>query len=260
MKIRHYYEAWRARYEPPASQVNTRTRSIQICCAELTQKTAKPYTEEEEDVTYSLVARDGDGTFGVATASKSLAVGATVPAVAAEVGALVTQAHTNTTFTTLGIEQLRSGLDAGQTVERLLSADPGRARRQLAILGRTGEAATWTGPDCTDVAGHLLGPDCVAVGNCLTGTTVLSALVDTFTAATGTLARRLLTALASGEEAGGDHRGRQSAALRVVGPTDDGRLRSPARVDLRVDDHSDPVGELGRLLALHDAFVSAAPR
>lgn len=209
-------------------------------------------------MTYSLVARDGDGTFGVVTASRSLAVGATVPAVATGAGALVTQAHTNTSFAGRGIELLRAGCDAAQTLERLLGSDPGRSRRQLAVLGPAGDAAAWTGPDCTAVAGHLLGPGCVAAGNCLGGTSVLHALRDTFTGSAGPLPSRLLAALADGEKAGGDRRGRQSAALRVVGPCEDGNLRSAARVDLRVDDHSDPVGELRRLLDLHHAFVGAA--
>ncbi len=209
-------------------------------------------------MTFSLVVRDDDGSFGVVTASKSLAVGASVPAVAMDAGALVTQAHTNTTFAERGITELRAGSDAAGTVERLISSDPGRSRRQLAVLGPKGEAAAWTGPDCTDAAGHLLGPGCVAAGNCLSGTSVLSALRDTFLASAGALPHRLLAALASGEEAGGDRRGRQSAALRVIGPGDDGMLRSTARVDLRVDDHADPVGELRRLLALHDAFTGAA--
>ncbi|SCK26058.1 DUF1028 domain-containing protein [Streptomyces sp. WMMB 322] len=209
-------------------------------------------------MTYSLVVRDGEGNFGVVTASKSLAVGATVPALAADTGALVTQAHTNTTFAKRGIEELRAGCDAAQTVDRLIRSDPGRSRRQLAVLASTGEAAVWTGSGCTSAAGHLLGPGCVAVGNCLSGTSVLSALRDTFLASTGTLPDRLIAALAEGEKAGGDHRGKQSAALRVVGPADDGRLRSTACVDLRVDDHLDPVGELRRLLELHHAFVGPA--
>lgn len=208
-------------------------------------------------MTYSLVVRDDDGNFGVVTASKSLAVGASVPAAAADAGALVTQAYTNTTFAERGITQLRAGFEAAQTVEQLIASDPGRALRQLAVLGATGDAAAWTGPDCTGAAGHLLGPGCVAAGNCLTGLSVLHALRDTFLASPGTLPQRLLAALAQGEEAGGDRRGRQSAALRVVGPGDDGSLRSTARVDLRVDDHDDPVGELSRLLALHDAFTGA---
>ena len=209
-------------------------------------------------MTYSLVVRDEDGNFGVVTASKSLAVGASVPAAAADAGALVTQAHTNRTFAERGITQLRAGIDAAQTVERLISSDPGRSLRQLAVLGSTGDAAAWTGPDCTDAAGHLLGPGCVAAGNCLSSTSVLGTLLDTFLATDGALPHRLITALAGGEEAGGDSRGRQSAALRVVGPADDGSLRSTARVDLRVDDHTDPVGELRRLLALHDVFTGAA--
>lgn len=204
----------------------------------------------EEAVTYSLVARDEDGTFGVVTASKSLAVGASVPAVAPAIGALVTQAHTNTMFAARGIDLLRQGCGAAQIVDQLVRSDPDRARRQLAILGSAGDAAAWSGPDCTEPAGHVLGPGCVAIGNCLGAPSVLDALRDTFIHSVGSLAHRLMLALAAGQDAGGDRRGRQSAALRVLAPDDDGRLRNAGRVDLRVDDHADPVGELRRLLDL----------
>ncbi|RAJ67194.1 putative Ntn-hydrolase superfamily protein [Streptomyces sp. Amel2xB2] len=207
-------------------------------------------------MTYSLVVRDDDGTFGVITASKSLAVGASVPAAAADAGALVTQAHTNTAFADGGIAHLRAGHSAAETVERLISSDPGRSLRQLAVLDGKGDAAAWTGPDCTETAGHLLGTGYAAAGNCLDGTHVLTALRDTFLASAGTLPQRLIAALADGEKAGGDHRGRQSAALRIAGPADNGTLHNASRIDLRVDDHDDPVGELRRLLALHDALTA----
>ncbi|WP_168221266.1 DUF1028 domain-containing protein [Actinomadura sp. WMMA1423] len=211
-------------------------------------------------MTYSLVARDEDGTFGVVTASRSLAVGATVPAVAPGAGALVTQAYTNTTFAARGVDLLRRGLGAAEILDLLLRSDPEGSRRQVAVLGLDGEAAAWTGPDCTPPAGHLLGPGCVAAGNCLGGAPVLGALRDTFMASTGTLAHRLALALTAGQEAGGDGRGRQSSALVVRGPGDDGGLRNAGRVDLRVDDHADPVGELCRLLELRHADVEGPDR
>jgi uncharacterized Ntn-hydrolase superfamily protein len=207
-------------------------------------------------MTYSLVARDEDGTtFGVVTASKYLAVGATVPAVAGGRGALVTQGHTNTEFRDEGLELLEAGSDAASVVDTLVQGDPGRSWRQLAVVGPGGDAAAWTGEDCSDVAGHLVGGSCVAAGNLLAGDGVLPAMVGTFEASSGPLAERLLLALAAGEEAGGDRRGRQAAALLVLGVEDRGQLRSPARVDLRVDDHPDPIGELRRLLELHRLVV-----
>lgn len=209
-------------------------------------------------VTFSLVARDDDGrALGVATASKYLAVGATVPAVAAGVGAMVTQAHTNVAYREAALRHLRAGADAATTVERLTAPDPGRALRQVAVLGTAGEPAAWTGDGCSAWAGQRVGPGLVAVGNLLTGADVLDATVATFRATTGTLARRLLAGLAAGDAAGGDRRGRQSAALVVVAGDADGlgRLRTPARVDLRVDDHPAPVAELGRLLALHELLT-----
>ncbi len=212
-------------------------------------------------MTYSLVARSADGAeLGAATASKYLAVGATVPAVSAGHGALVTQAHTNVAFREEGLALLRAGVPAEEAVQILVQGDAGRARRQLAVLGTTGEPAVWTGELCSEAAGHLVGTDCVAIGNLMAGATVLEAMVEAFTAAPGKLAERLLLALAAGERAGGDRRGRQSAAVLVLGAGDHDRLRSPARTDLRVDDHPEPVAELRRLLELHRVVVSGPER
>lgn len=207
-------------------------------------------------MTYSLVALDRDGaTLGAVTASRYLAVGATVPGVAAGGGALVTQAHTNTRYRAGGLGLLRSGVPAQEVVDSLVAADPGRDRRQLAVVDAAGRAAAWTGRSCTGAAGHLLGDGYAVAGNVLAGESVLDAMAEAFTAAPGRLAERLLLALAAGEEAGGDRRGRQSAALLVLGAEDPGVLRTPARVDLRVDDAGDPVGELRRLLELHRLLV-----
>ncbi|MFC8191604.1 DUF1028 domain-containing protein [Cellulomonas sp. NPDC057328] len=208
-------------------------------------------------MTYSLVARDADGqTFGVATASKYLAVGASVTAVAAGVGALATQASTNVSFRERGLRSLRAGLTAGRTVDLLVEGDPDRPRRQLAVLAATGRPATWTGSACGPVAGEAVGDDCVAVGNLLAGDGVLPAMVEAFEAAGGTLADRLLAGLVAGERAGGDRRGRQSAALLVAAGQGTLHLRSADRVDLRVDDHHDPLGELARALRKHHVLVA----
>lgn len=206
-------------------------------------------------MTYSIVARDADGTtFGVATASRYLAVGSSVPAVASGVGALVTQARTNVLYRERGLRSLRRGRSAARTVQLLVTQDPGRAHRQVAVVG-PGEPAAWTGDACPPVAGHLVGEDCVAVGNLLAGDDVLPAAVEAFRATDGPLARRLLAALAAADAAGGDRRGRQSAALLVAGNDAMTALRTPDRTDLRVDDHVDPVGELARLLRLHEVLV-----
>ncbi|QGQ18474.1 DUF1028 domain-containing protein [Cellulomonas sp. JZ18] len=208
-------------------------------------------------MTFSLVARDVDGqTFGVATASKYLAVGASVTAVAAGVGALATQASTNVTYRERGLRSLRAGLTAGRTVDLLVEGDPDRERRQLAVLAATGAPATWTGRRCGPVAGAAVGVDCVAVGNLLRGDGVLGAMVETFESARGTLAERLLAGLAAGDAAGGDRRGRQSAALLVASGEGQLHLRSPGRVDLRVDDDPEPIPVLARALRAHAVLVA----
>ncbi|WP_309134967.1 DUF1028 domain-containing protein [Cellulomonas sp.] len=208
-------------------------------------------------MTFSLVARDADGqTFGVATASKYLAVGASVTAVAAGVGALATQASTNVTYRERGLRSLRAGLTAGRTVDLLVEGDPERERRQVAVLAATGRPATFTGQHCGAVAGEVVGDDCVAVGNLLVGQGVLDAMVAAFEATPGTLAERLLAGLAAGDAAGGDRRGRQSAALLVASGEGQLHLRSPGRVDLRVDDDPEPIPALARALRVHAVLVA----
>jgi uncharacterized Ntn-hydrolase superfamily protein len=207
-------------------------------------------------VTYSLVARDPDGhTFGAVTASKYLAVGSTVPAVAAGVGALVTQGLTNVSYRERGLRFLRAGQTAARTVELLVEADPGRDTRQVAVVAASGSGAAATGSRCVDQAGHLLADGCAVAGNMMADLRVLDAMLERFTGSSGALADRLVDALAAGEAAGGDWRGRQSAALVVASGQGMLRLRTPDRVDLRVDDHPDPVAELRRLLERHHVLV-----
>ena len=204
-------------------------------------------------MTFSLVARSPDGaSWGVAVASKFLAVGAAVPAAADGVGAIATQAWANLTYRPDGLALLRGGATAAEVVVALTAADEGRAQRQLGIVDTAGGAATFTGEGCHDWAGGRTGDGWAAQGNILTGPEVLDAVAEAYERAEGPLAERLTAALLAGDRAGGDRRGRQSAALLVVTEAGGYGGGSDVLVDLRVDDHPDPVAELGRLLTLHN--------
>jgi len=208
-------------------------------------------------MTFSIVARSADGTaFGVAVASKFLAVGAAVPAAAAGVGAIATQAYANLAYRPEGMAQLREGRSASLTLETLVAADDKRETRQVGIVDVAGAAATFTGSECNPWAGGVSGEGYAIQGNILTGPEVVAAMEDAWhaTRAGEPLARRLLAVLAAGDSAGGDRRGRQSAALLVVTPDGGYGGGSDVLVDLRVDDHAAPVGELARLLDLHDLY------
>jgi uncharacterized Ntn-hydrolase superfamily protein len=203
-------------------------------------------------VTFSIVARSADGrTHGVAVASKFLAVGAVVPAAEAEVGALATQAHANLAYRPQGLTLLRTGVAAADTVTGLVAADPGRAQRQLGVVGVDGDGATYTGDACPDWAGGFCGKGWAIQGNLLAGPQVIDAMWDAWLGPSGDFAARLLGALHAGDRAGGDRRGRQSAALLVVAKGGGYGGGSDVLVDLRVDDHPDPVAELLRLLGIH---------
>jgi uncharacterized Ntn-hydrolase superfamily protein len=199
--------------------------------------------------TFSICATDGRD-FGVAVASKFLAVGSVVPWARAGIGALATQAMANTSYGPGGMELLSEGLPAQVVLERLTAADPERDHRQLGIVDRDGGSATYTGSACFDWAGGRTAQGCACQGNILSGPEVADALLDTFLASSGDLCDRLLAALSAGDGAGGDRRGRESAALLVVrrdggyGGLDD------RMIDLRVDDHPEPVSELQRLARL----------
>lgn len=212
-------------------------------------------------MTFSIVARDEDGqSWGVAVASKFLAVGSVVPAAVAGIGALATQAEANVGYKGEGLSMLDEGATAEVALARLVEDDDGRARRQLGIVDGDGNAATHTGSECYDWAGGVAGQDVAIQGNILAGPEVVAAMQAAWHASAGDpdLARRLLAALRAGDEAGGDRRGRQSAALLVVrdGAGYDGG--DDVAVDLRVDDHSDPCAELVRLLDLNDLYLTAS--
>jgi uncharacterized Ntn-hydrolase superfamily protein len=211
-------------------------------------------------VTFSLVACDPDRReWGVAVASKFLAVGAVVPFAAAETGAVATQALANVRFGPDALRVLGEGSSAEETLQRLIGGDPGRDDRQLGLVDRLGRSATYTGSACFDWAGGRTGPAYAAQGNILVSAGTVDALAETFEATAGTLADRLLAALAAGQAAGGDRRGQQSAALLVVAEAGGYAGGSDRLVDLRVDDHPAPIDELERLYELHRLYFGSTP-
>ena len=208
-------------------------------------------------MTFSIVGRDqATSSWGVAVASKFLAVGSAVPAGDPSAGALATQAMANLRYRPEGLELLRAGASAGDAVAALTKDDPERAHRQVGVVDRDGGSAAFTGVSCIDWAGHRTGPDYAIQGNCLVGPQVVEEAERAWLAATeaGSLARRLMLALAAGDAAGGDRRGRQSAALLIVAPDAGYGGGSDVAVDLRVDDHPAPAVELERLLGLHELY------
>src|SRR6476659_1709190 len=212
--------------------------------------------------TYSIAACDLEaGQWGVATQSKFLAVGSVVPWAEPGVGAVATQAYANPRYGPDGLALLRGGASAAETVKALTEADEGREHRQLGVVDATGGSASFTGSECFDWAGSQTGPYFAAQGNILVGEETVAALATTFTATAGKpLAQRLLECLAAAQAAGGDRRGQQSAALLVVERDGGYAALSDVLVDLRVDDHAQPVAELARLYGAHDLLFGKTPR
>ena len=211
-------------------------------------------------MTFSLVACDLEaGDWGVAVASKFLAVGAVVPWAQGDVGAIATQSYANVTYGPNGLALLSDGTDAQSTLDRLVADDDGRDQRQAGIVDAKGGSATFTGSGCFDWAGGRTGPSFAAQGNILAGPQVVEALADTFLGTEGPLAERLLAALAAADAAGGDRRGRQSACLIVRRAAGGYGGTNDIMIDLRVDDHADPVTELQRIYAVHDLLFGQTP-
>jgi len=197
-------------------------------------------------MTWSILARDPEtGTLGVAVATRFFAVGALCPRIEGGVGVLATQALVNPAYAVEGMARLRAGEAPEAVRDILLAADAGREHRQLHILGADGRVAHHTGAECIPWCGHVAAPDVSVAGNMLAGPRVVQATLDAWLAHAGRpMAERLIAALEAGDAAGGDHRGRQSAALQVAS-------RDPwPDLDLRVDDHPDPLAELRRLHAV----------
>lgn len=204
--------------------------------------------------TFSIVARDQQtGELGIAVQSKFLAVGAVVPFASADVGAVATQAWANVSYGPRGLELLSQGLTAQEVVDRLVAEDEGREHRQLGVVDRFGNAAAHTGDTCMHWAGHRTGSGYTCQGNILVSEATVDAMAEAYEAASSLphLADRLVAALAAGQNAGGDSRGRQSAALYVVRAQGGYGGFNDRLVDLRVDDHPEPIQELSRLLDLH---------
>jgi uncharacterized Ntn-hydrolase superfamily protein len=205
--------------------------------------------------TFSIVAFDPEtGSLGVAVQSKFLAVGSIVPWARAGTGAVATQAMANYNFGPRGLGLMSRGKTARETVEALISADDEREHRQLGVVDAEGRAATFTGDECFEWAGGVTGEYYAAQGNILVGKETVTEMAKTFEDIPGDLAGRLLAALDAGQQAGGDSRGKQSAALLVVQEGGGYGGDNDRVLDLRVDDHPEPIRELIRLRALHTLY------
>jgi uncharacterized Ntn-hydrolase superfamily protein len=210
--------------------------------------------------TFSIAAFDNQNqTWGIAVASKFPAVGAVVPWGIAGKGAIATQAFANTSFGPNGLELLAQGLSADDVLARLLSADEGKESRQVGIVDAQGRSATFTGIECMNWAGGIAGPGYAIQGNILVGENVVREMESTFLGTNGDLATRLHTALLAGDRAGGDRRGRQSAALLVVKEKGGYGGFNDRMLDYRVDDDPDPVTRLGELVYLHQLYFGKSP-
>ncbi len=210
--------------------------------------------------TFSIAACDlKEKTWGVAVASKFPAVGAAVPWVNAEIGAVATQSYVNTSYGPNGLAMMKDGLSAQETLEKLLADDPEREVRQIGLVDAQGKAVTFTGKKCHDWAGGLTGPGYAIQGNILTGADVVQKMEEAFLETEGTLTERLYASLYAGDRAGGDKRGKQAAAIYVAKPNAGYGGFLDRWIDYRVDDHLDPVPRLGELLELHELYMGKSP-
>jgi uncharacterized Ntn-hydrolase superfamily protein len=205
-------------------------------------------------MTYSIVARDPEtGELGVAVQSRAFNTGAVVPWAAPGVGVVATQSYTEVSYGPLGLELLRARKSPEQALAELVAADDDSAYRQVAILDAAGSVAVHVGEACIPAAGFAVGDGFSAQANMVDSERVWQSMAEAFQHSEGPLAERLLAALDAAEAAGGDWRGRQAGGIVVVGPEGQPWERD---VDLRVDDHADPLGELRRLLRLRRAYQS----
>lgn len=205
--------------------------------------------------TFSIAAHDPEADeLGIAVQSKFLAAGAVVPWAEAGVGAVATQSWANTSFGPQGLELLKSGLSPQQALDALLAEDSEREYRQVGIVDVHGRSASFTGDDCFPWAGGVTGPNFACQGNILVNENTVTDMADVFQKARGDLASRLLQALAAAQKAGGDSRGKQSAALLVVKPGGGYGGFNDKYIDLRVDDHPEPIEELIRLHGLYRLY------
>ena len=211
-------------------------------------------------MTFSIVACDiEEHIWGVAVASKFPAVGAVVPWAQAEAGAVATQSFANTSFGPRGLALMGTGLSAQETLARLLEDDPDKELRQVGLVDAKGGSATFSGGSCFAWAGGVTGRGYAIQGNILASGKVVPTMERAFLKAKGNLPSRLHAALLAGDRAGGDKRGRQSAAIYVVKPKGGYGGYLDRWLDYRVDDHEDPVSRLGELLEMHDLYFGKSP-
>jgi uncharacterized Ntn-hydrolase superfamily protein len=211
--------------------------------------------------TFSIVGYDPDApAWGIAVSSRFLAVGARTCWGAPNAGVVVVQAHLNTQNGRDGVDLLKQGVAASEVIQRLMAKDPHRDLRQMAVVDSQGGISTYTGARCGPWAGGVTGAFCAAQGNMLLGGEGCAAMVEHFSTARGSLARRLVDALTIGDEVAGDSRGRQATALYIVRPpwAEAFDVFTEPTIDLRVDDHENPFAELSRLLDLWELLFLPA--
>lgn len=210
--------------------------------------------------TFSIVAYDQEiPAWGIAVASKFPAVGSVVPWARAGAGGVATQSYANTSYGPNGLDLMAAGFSAKEALEKLLEADQDRESRQVGLVDATGQSATFTGSKCFDWAGGISGSGFAAQGNILAGPQVVEAIANTYQNTHGPFPSRLHAALLAGDRAGGDRRGRQSAAILVVKPEGGYGGFNDRWIDYRVDDHPDPVLRLRELLDMHDLYFGESP-
>ncbi|MEX2317860.1 MAG: DUF1028 domain-containing protein [Pirellulales bacterium] len=236
--------------------------SIMVCGA--CSQSPPPAEIEPELHTFSIAAFDpATGDLGIAVASKFLGVGSVVPYVKADVGAVATQANANPAYGPDGLKLLESGKTAKETLHALMAADMRIGGRQVGIVDAKGNVAAYSGPDCGTWAGHYMGEHCTAQGNLLAGEEVVKKMGAAFEEARkvegSELADWLLAALKAGHDVGGDKRGKQSAAV-MVARAGGGYNGNDRYIDLRVEDHTEPIPELSRILEVHKRFFARAHR
>ncbi|MEF9996120.1 MAG: DUF1028 domain-containing protein [Burkholderiaceae bacterium] len=206
------------------------------------------------DNTFSIVARDpASGALGVAVATARTGAGNRVPFLEFGVGVVATQANTNVLLAQAALDRMRAGASASDALSTVLADDPGQATRQLSLIDAQGGCAAFTGELPGEVKGHRIGLNCIAAGNLLASAATLDAMVETFEAASGRLGDRLLAAITAGQAAGGDRRGKRSAAIRVLYEAPDSPDSYARNIDLRVDGSADPIGDLAAIYAGYKA-------
>ncbi len=205
--------------------------------------------------TYSIVAMDPEtGEMGVAVQSHWFSVGSIVAWGEAGVGVIATQSFVNVSFGPRGLQMMKDGMTAPEVVDKLIELDEGRDVRQLAILDVNGNVKAYTGKNCIPGAGHIVGDNYSVQANLMLNEKVWSAMSEAFEKSKGPLAERMIAALEAAQEVGGDIRGKQSASILVVKGESTGKVWEDRLIDLRVEDHPNPVKEIKRLLKVHRAY------